>query len=556
MHFVGLVAGLAVLTATSGAVGAADVVANSRIATVEVYPSGATVSRTAESDVVPGDSVIVVPHLPIHIDPESVRVEATSTAGLEIVSVDVRRVEPKPYDRPTEIDKKIKALRAEQAAVNDQISTAGEQARFIRNIVEEAPKQIFDRKGDQPAPDWSQMIVKFGATLAELSATMRTANARLAEIETEIARLEDEQARNWPQAKPTMEARISIAAKNAGKAMFTVRYRAFDASWRPVYDARLDLEGERPSLKIVRRAVIRQSSGEDWADAELTLSTAKPGGRANAPKLPSLVLRLAEPPRAAARKRQRAVPSSGERTMAMEPAMDVAVAAAPAPVPAAERQATMETRGFDLIYSIPGRTSVSGDGRDKKVKIGTDDLTPELVVRAVPVLDTTAYLTVRFNNETAGPILPGNVQLFRDGVFVGKSRVDFVAPKEEVSFGFGKDPAVVVERITLARSKGETGILSTDKTDERRYQITVTNRHERAMKIEIEDRLPKSENEKIVVKPLSTMSKPTTTDPDGRRGVIQWSYDYKPNEKRRILLGFTVSWPEGEQVVWDGLPRR
>lgn len=542
-------------TVTAGAVpaSAGDVTATSRIASVEVYPSAATVTRIADVSFESGESVIVVPHLPVATDTESVRVEGLATEGLEIVSVDIREVEPKPFDRPTDIEKRIKELRDKHAAVEDRIATSSEQLRFIANLVSEAPKQLYSRKAEQPMPNWTEMLAQFGGSMATLRDTVRAEKRAAREIADEIARLEDEQGRTWPEQKPTLEARIAVAAATAGNATLALRYSTPAASWRPIYDARLTLDGEAPALDIVRRAVISQSSGEDWTDTELTLSTAKPGGRATAPTLRPLILRIAPPPRPVVRKSMRRTPGRAEsEAVAAAPMEELAAAAEPV----AERGAELETRGFDLVYKIPGRASVSGDGRDKTLKIGTDAIAPKVVVKAVPELDTTAYLAVRFENGSPGPILPGRVQLFRDGVFVGKSRVAFVAPKEEVEFGFGEDPAVVVERITLSRSEGERGILSTSKTDERRYRITVTNRHKRPIDIEIEDRLPRSENEKIVVEALPSMTEPTTTDPDGRRGIVVWADRYAPNEKRDIEFGYSVRWPDGENVIWSDRPYR
>jgi len=294
--------------------------------------------------------------------------------------------------------------------------------------------------------------------------------------------------------------------------------------------------------------VVSQSSGEDWSDVALTLSTARPGGQAEAPVLPPLILRIARP-QPVGQARMRGAPSEADAEVAAAPMMEPALGAG-MPKQASERLATLETRGFDIVYRIPGHVTVSGDGTAKTLKVASQSIDPELVVRAVPALDPTAYLTVRFANDGSGPILPGPVQLFRDGVFVGRSTVRFIAPKEEAVFGFGADPAVVVERVTLERSEGERGVLSTDKVDQRRFKITVTNRHERPMTVEIEDRLPQSENEKITVQPVET-TEPSARDPQGRRGVLVWKEVYAANESREILIGYVVRWPEGERVIWQ-----
>ena len=532
---------------------AGDVPATSAVDAVEVYPDGAAVTRSAKADVPAGDSVIVISGLPMNIDRESLRVEATATGGLEIVSADLREVAPRPGGAQTELAKRIKDLRRHLAEVRDRKATAKEQLRFITNIIEAAPRQIFDRKGEQPAPDWTQLLEQFGTSLGVLRETVRASDREAQDITDEIARLEEQQNQSWPENRPTLEARVAVSATTPASAALSLRYATPSAYWRPVYDARLSLGGDKPALELVRRAIVRQTSGEDWSDTQLTLSTAKPGGRAAAPELSPLILRI-EPPRTV-QKRLRMAPPAAESPVAAAPYADEAEAIAGG-VQAQERVARLETRGFDLVYRIPGRVTITGNGTEKTLKVTTDAIEPSLVVRSVPVLDPTAYLAVRFGNKTGGPILPGTVQLFRDGVFVGKSRVGFTAPDEEIEFGFGEDPAVVVERVTLERSKGERGVLSTDKIDQRRFKIIVTNRHDRDMTIEIEDRLPYSENEKIEVEVMGSTTKPSMKDPDGRRGVMLWSNRYTPGQKREIQFGYSVRWPEGERVIWSDRRRR
>jgi len=43
------------------------------------------------------------------------------------------------------------------------------------------------------------------------------------------------------------------------------------ARWSPIYDARLDTGGRKPSIDLVRRAEIVQATGEDWNDVQLAV---------------------------------------------------------------------------------------------------------------------------------------------------------------------------------------------------------------------------------------------------------------------------------------------
>ena len=67
---------------------------------------------------------------------------------------------------------------------------------------------------------------------------------------------------------------------------------------------------------------------------------------------------------------------------------------------------------------------------------------------------------------------------------------------KEIDLGFGVDDRVQVVRIALDRETGEHGILTSRKTDTRRYKITVENLHTRPMDITVLDRVPYAEDEK------------------------------------------------------------
>ena len=539
---------MAAAALVTSALAADEVAATSRIDAVELYPDGATVSRLVTAQVKAGEAVIVVGDLPLGLDPNSVRVEGTAGDAVEIISVDTRRVDPLPGDKKTEIDEQIETLKAERKALADVVATTEDQIDYVRSVAKEAPRDLFSARRQGGDGDWQGLLTSVGSELARLREQLRDTRKKDQDLADAITRLEKQREDQWPPARPTMEATITVVADAATDVALTLRYATGDASWTPIYDARLSLADKEPSLTLVRRAAIRQWTGEAWNDVRLTLSTARPGGGTAAPTLPSLIVRIAPPAPPAAPK------TMMRNKMAIQRSADEMAGAvadvAMAPEPVAERGARIDTRGFDVVYEIPGRVALDGDGTEKKVKITEDAPRPDVVVRAVPEQDTTAYLSVRFTNEGAGPILPGDVQLFRDGVFVGTGSFDLVAPRDEAKLGFGADPAVVVKRVVLTREEGERGILSSDKTDTRQFKITVANHHEQPIRIEVEDRLPKAENEKITVEPSDGMTKPTVTDPDDRRGIVVWSDIYKAGETRDILFGYRVRWPANERLIW------
>ena len=321
----------------------------------------------------------------------------------------------------------------------------------------------------------------------------------------------------------------------------------------PLYDARLDsgAKDRKPAVELVRRAEITQSTGEDWSNVTLGVSTVRVGRGGNAPDLNSLIVQYPLPPRPVAY----SAPTDSMRRSALAPA--------PASVPepaqadivfdkkvAEEREATAEVGAFQATFRIPGRVSVAANEGAKSLRISTATITPDLMVRAVPVIDPTAFLEASFVQAEDAPLLPGRVSIYRDGVFVGRGRMAAAAKDEIVRLGFGADDKVKIERTVVKRNEGSSGlIVTTSKTDERAFKTTVRNGHDFPVKVAIQDQLPVSENQDIVVEMLPSSTPPTTTNLRDKRGVLEWAFEARPAEVRAIDFAWRLRWPKDKGVV-------
>ena len=174
----------------------------------------------------------------------------------------------------------------------------------------------------------------------------------------------------------------------------------------------------------------------------------------------------------------------------------------------------------------------------------------DLAVRAAPAVDPTAFLEASFKQAEDATLLPGKVAIYRDGVFVGRGKISASAKDDTVRLGFGADDKIKIERTVAKRNEGSAGlIVTTSKTDERSFKTTIRNGHDFPIKIAIEDQLPVSENEDIVVEMLPATTPPTATNIRDKRGVLEWSFDAKPGEVRDINFAWRVRWPKDKGIV-------
>jgi uncharacterized protein (TIGR02231 family) len=347
--------------------------------------------------------------------------------------------------------------------------------------------------------------------------------------------------------------RIDVASAAATKATLRVTYAVRNARWLPLYDARLDTgaKDRKPQVELVRRAEVTQSTGEDWSNVTLGVSTVRIGRGGSAPELNSLVAQYPQVPKpmAVGAMQEQARSAPMQRKM-QSPAMAVPPDQADMPVRADEQQAVAEIGDFQATFKIPGRVSLGAAEGAKSLKIAAMTVPADLMVRAAPVMDPTAFLEASFKQTDDATLLPGKVAIYRDGVFVGRGKLSASAKDDIVRLGFGADDKVKVERAVLKRNEGSAGlIVTTSKTDERAFKTTVRNGHDFPIHVAIEDQLPVSESEEIAVEMLPATTPPTASNIRDKRGVLEWSFDAKPGEVRDINFAWRIRWPKDKSMV-------
>jgi uncharacterized protein (TIGR02231 family) len=528
-------------TASAAPARAADVEAASDVDSVTVYPDGASVTRVITLDLPAGDNTLVAKDFPLGIDTSSLRVEGGAAARLVIGAIDAKPPRAAPPVNLPEIDKRIEAMKDERVNLEDAIAAATARRKFAERFAQASPAGLGEKGEARPIAEWRTAFGAVAEEVAAANAAIREAERKQRDIDREIARLEQDRATKPPSK---LEVRIDVAADAPTRATLKVTYAVRHARWVPLYDARLDTgtKDRKPALELVRRAEITQTTGEDWSNVTLAVSTVRSARGGSAPDLNSLIVQYppAMQPLGAmdtARSRAMPAPAASEAVMAKR---------------AEEQQAAVEVSPFQTAFRIPGRVSVGTTEGAKSLRISTATISPDLAIRSAPVLDPTAFLEASFTQSEDAPLLPGKISIYRDGMFVGSSRMAATGKDETVRLGFGADDKVKIERAVVKRNEGSAGlIVTTAKTDERAFKTTIRNAHDFPIKIAITDQLPVSENEDIQVEmlPPPQTTPPAATNLRDKRGVLEWAFEAKPGEVRDIAFAWRVRWPKDKSIV-------
>ena len=149
--------------------------------------------------------------------------------------------------------------------------------------------------------------------------------------------------------------------------------------------------------------------------------------------------------------------------------------------------------------------------------------------------------------------MPGQASIFRNGEFVGKSRLPQVTIGERFTAGFGIDSQVQVAR-ELENKK--TRIQGGNRIDTYDYRIALSNYKNTPVELQLLDRLPYTDDSSIKIE-LEKTEPQLSTDSEylrseGKKGILRWDMKLKPNtiEKDATIVkySFTMEYDRNMQI--------
>lgn len=519
----------------------------SKVTGVVVFSGRALVTRSSEFSAPKGESTLLIDGLPGGVLEQSLRVEGEASQQVSIGSVESRRIFTEELVREEErrITKELTALRDERQSVENQIQSLKIQMKLIEAIGQEIPRKANEEivQGKMDPELWENSWAIIGVGVAETLEGIRLAEIDEREIEDRIQKKESELAQIKTGRKENVQVRINIDSRQAGSVRLSVSYQIWDASWKPLYDARLDEEGEKVTL--TQLGEVRQNTGEDWLDVSLTLSTAQPAEGVQIPRLEPWFIDFVRIMPQDRQKLSKMMPPDERGALAAKELPQEVVAAFGVIMP---EQAQVVASEFAAEYRIPGTARVPSDNTPHKFSITEHELDAHLAVQIAPKIAPRAFLLADTKYKGIAPLLPGSASVFRGGTFIGNSRLDMLRPGETVKLSFGVDDKVRVDYRLETGQRSKEGIFTKQQRVERRYRIGVENYHTRPIEISLIDQVPVPQDERIKVELLKDSETPTKSDFDDRKGVLAWIHTYAPEEKRIIQFGYAVTFPEGENI--------
>jgi uncharacterized protein (TIGR02231 family) len=517
-----------------------------------VYPDRARLVRTARVSLDAGLHQLEIPQIPLQMNPDSARVAARGTARAQILGLQVQKI----YYSQTPVEQ-VRQLEAQLESAQDDLQALLTRAKLVEDSRARLDSLAGHTQVYATALASGEMSVEaqlnifaglrqraeaLDAEGLEIQAHKRAQERRVQQLGKQL-----EQVRN---ARPSERytALIEIEVLQAGDLLIELSYVISKAAWKPLYDLRLiEEKNATPSLEISYLAQVTQASGENWPELALTLSTARPALAGSLPELNPWYVGPIAPIVGPARPAAAMMDAKALRTA--ESAMTGAEPPETEPeVEAVMRFAQVENTGAAVTYRVPGMVSIPADGAPHKVSVAGFSLQPELDYVTAPKLVEAAYRRARVANESPYTLLPGGVNLFAGDEFIGSTRLELIAPGEEIEVFLGPDDRLQVER-ELVRREVDKRLIGGKRRIRYGYEIRLENLLPYPAKVTVHDQLPVARHEDIKIR--LEVANPTPTE-HSELNLLDWELNLEVGEKAQVRFDFSVEHPVEMTLV--GLP--
>jgi len=201
-------------------------------------------------------------------------------------------------------------------------------------------------------------------------------------------------------------------------------------------------------------------------------------------------------------------------------------------------------QAVDLNINTP--QTILSDGQEHLLIIEESSVDARYVYYSIPKVQTDVYLLAEIENRPHLKLLPGIASIFYRGSFCGEQTIDHTGANDTLKLVLGREPKINIRyqsnaELSSRRSAGN------DVKEMVVWDIVIENGLGHPVSMVVEDQVPISSGESVVVKPFKSNAK----NLNRKNGFIKWEIDLAAHETRVIRHGFTIQYPVGTRLYTD-----
>jgi uncharacterized protein (TIGR02231 family) len=559
---------ICVLLLATNADASDEKIVKSKISKVTVYSQGAQIYRRASYNVGKGVTEVVIEGVSPRIDANSLQVKATGNVIILDSKYSLFYPQPEPVQLeglPLKIRKKISLLEDSITNINYEIQTYQDEIDVLvatKNIL----KNNGAIRGQGKVNDSIQLLqtaieyytVKMMEINKKLQSLNRKKDTKVTKRTGMNQRLVDlrnyqnnANLKNKPKG-PVHRITVTLKSNESVNGRLNVSYLVSNAGWTPMYDLRSEITSGKVNLNY--KAQVFQSTGIDWEDVPLTISTNNPYQNKTKPELHPWYVDFYrynsyQDTRSGGSKNKSSLQKKAEAYGYATPATT-----------ANTESVDMEEAELDAVYSdqfvqvvdhmisaefrIDLPYTIKSNNQQHMVLVKNVDLNADYKYYTVPKYDKSVYLVAQLSKLDELQLVPAKANIFFDGSYIGETYLDPTTMDDTLNLSLGKDPNIIVKR-TLLKKESKDKVVGTKKERTYAYSIEVKSLKSSAIDLVVQDQIPITQNAEIEIE-ATELSKGTL---DSRTGIIEWSFTLKGKGKKDLIMKYKVKHDKDKNVV-------
>jgi len=431
---------------------------------VTVYESRAEVTRqlTFSTDTIGIQEIVVDGFVP-QVMEDSFRISGGigDTTILEVSHETVQKEEKDASDsqiKAKQLQDKITNLKYKLDGLNNVLEVLETEENWINefgnSLLSNQTKVV-----NSVSPDELSNVMEFTSTnLQRIDSEKFTLKTSIKEITEQIEKTQKLcNENNTPIFTTKSQVTISLDVKSPKKIVLSLSYIIYGASWTSRYDVRVN--STKKSCVLNYLGVISNSTGEDWMNVNLHLSTASPALGGAPPKLYPLKLDFA-----VYRAKSKLSRKRSRRLSISMPVKDKPFELFDGKLSDVQQlDSKVRSGSTSVTYEIRRLVKIASDSKPHKVPI-TEILFPlEFQYIVLPSKGAQAYLKAKAINNTDFQLLEGEMNVFIDEFFITTSKLQQTVPGDKINMYLGIDAGVKVNIKPVHKQESTSGIIFTAK---------------------------------------------------------------------------------------------
>ncbi len=192
-----------------------------------------------------------------------------------------------------------------------------------------------------------------------------------------------------------------------------------------------------------------------------------------------------------------------------------------------------------VTYQIEMPYSIASDGKSYAVEIKEEEVPARYTYTAVPKLTSDVLLTAEIADWSKYQLQEGEISLFLEGTFVGKTQLSLPASSDTLKLNLGRDASVQVNRKSV-KEFSKTSFWGNNRVQDFTYEISLRNTRKQAITLTVYDQFPLSNVKNIEI----LNKKAPQAEVNEETGLVTWNLTLAAGQSEALRLEYRIQSPK------------